>query len=431
MKTGAQDASAPIETAAQTPSAAIRVIGECLVFLGYFFFEQARVRRETGAGRPGRLVLRKGRWMMMFLKRFKIRSYQVGLLFRDGEFRGLLEPRTHWFTDPNGEVHVDVVSRREPWLVHEKLDLIVRSGALEGRAIVLDLKDHERALVWIENRFSHVLPAGLYAYWTGLKEVRVEVVDARAVRFEHADLKLIARSAMAQRVLDVCTVQRDHAGVLFIDGRYVATLAPGLYAFWKGESDAVVVAVDQRETVIDVGGQDVMTADKVTLRLNAVVTWKVVDPRTAVSLADDVRQALYRETQLVLRGVVGTRELDQFLAEKDAVAKEIEEAVRRRAGELGLEIASVGIRDVILPGDMKDLMNKVTEAKKAAEANLIARREETAAIRSQANTAKLLAENPVLMRLRELEVLEKVAAGGKLSVVLGEKGLADRVVNLL
>ncbi len=105
--------------------------------------------------------------------------------------------------------------------------------------------------------------------------------------------------------------------------------------------------------------------------------------------------------------------------------------MRRRAGELGLEIASVGIRDVILPGDMKDLMNKVTEAKKAAEANLIARREETAAIRSQANTAKLLADNPTLMRLRELEVLEKIAGAGKLNVVVGEKGLTDRIVNLL
>ena len=92
------------------------------------------------------------------------------------------------------------------------------------------------------------------------------------------------------------------------------------------------------------------------------------------------------------------------------MATEIEESVRRRAGELGLEIASVGIRDMILPGEMKDLMNKVTEAKKAAEANLIARREETAAMRSQANTAKLLADNPTLMRLRELEVLEKIAA---------------------
>ncbi len=129
--------------------------------------------------------------------------------------------------------------------------------------------------------------------------------------------------------------------------------------------------------------------------------------------------------------MVGARELDTFLADKDAVARELEEAVRQRAQALGLELVAVGIRDVILPGDMKDLMNKVTEAKKAAEANLIVRREETAAMRSQANTAKLLADNPTLMRLRELEVLEKVAASGKLNVVLGEKGLAERVVNLL
>ncbi len=368
---------------------------------------------------------------MFPIKRYKIRSYEMGLYFRDREFRGLLEQGTHWFLDPLCKVRVDVVSQRDPWLVHEKLDLIVKSGALEGRAVVLDLKDHERALVWIENRFSHVLPSGLYAYWNGQKDVRVEVVDAREVRFVHDELKVIARSPMASQVLDVCTVNREHVGVLFADGRYVDTLTPGLYAFWKGQADAKVVEVDTRETMIDVGGQDIMTADKVTLRLNAVVTYKVVDARRAVTQTDDVRQALYRETQLVLRGVIGARELDVFLTDKDAVATDIEESVRRRAGELGLNIASVGIRDVILPGEMKDLMNRVTEAKKAAEANLISRREETAAMRSQANTAKLLADNPVLMRLRELEVLERIAADGDLKVVLGEKGLADRVVNLL
>jgi hypothetical protein len=368
---------------------------------------------------------------MLFFKRYQIRTYEMGLLFRDREFRGLLGTGTHWFFDPLGKVHVDVVSQRDPWLAHEKLDLIVKSGELKDRAVVLDLKDFERALVWVENRFSHILPVGLYAYWMGQKTVRVEVVDARKIQFEHDDLKVIARSPLAQRVLDVCTVNRDRVGVLFIDGRYIGTLDPGLYAFWKGQSEAKVVEVDMRETMVDVGGQDIMTADKVTLRLNAVVTYKVVDARKAVSQTDDVRQALYRETQLVLRATVGARDLGIFLADKDAVAKDMEENVRRRAGELGLELASVGIRDVILPGDMKDLMNKVTEAKKAAEANLIARREETAAMRSQANTAKLLESNPTLMRLRELEVLEKVAGNGKLNVVLGEKGLADRIVNLL
>jgi regulator of protease activity HflC (stomatin/prohibitin superfamily) len=368
---------------------------------------------------------------MILFKRIKVRSYEMGLYFRDGEFKRLLAPGTHWIVDPMFRAAVITVSQRQPWLTHEKLDMIVKSGVLKDRAVVLDLKDYERALVWIDGRFSHVLPPGLYAYWTGQRDVRVETIDARKVHFEHPDLRVIARSAMVDKVLDICTVARHAVGVLFIDGAYVETLAAGQYAFWKGHSDSRVVEVDTRETMLDVGGQDIMTADKVTLRLNAVVTYRIIDARRAVTATDDVRQALYREAQLVLRAIVGARELDAFLTDKDGVAGEIESAVRGRAAELGLALASVGIRDVILPGDMKNLMNKVTEAKKAAEANLIARREETAAVRSQANTAKLLAENPALMRLRELEVLEKIATAGDLKIVLGEKGLAERVVNLL
>ena len=364
----------------------------------------------------------------MFFKRIKIRSYETGLHFRDGEFKGLLGEGRHCLFDPLMTVRVDVASLRDARLAHDKLDMIVKSGALKDRATVMDLKDDQRGLVWIEGRFSHLLAPGLYAYWHG---VRVEVIDARQVRFEHDDLKVIARSPMAKQLLDICTVERDHVGVLFIDGRYIDTLSSGLYAFWTGAADARVVEIDMRETTADVSGQEIMTADKVSLRMNALVTYRIVDARKAVSSTDDVRQALYRETQLALRAVVGARELDVFLMDKDAVAQEIEQAVRRRAGELGLEVVSVGIRDVILPGDMKNLMNKVTEPKKAAEANLISRREETAAMRSQANTAKLLADNPTLMRLRELEVLEKIASAGNLNVVLGEKGLAERVVNLL
>jgi regulator of protease activity HflC (stomatin/prohibitin superfamily) len=364
-------------------------------------------------------------------KSIKIRSYEAGLHFHDGEFKGLLGEGRHWFFDPLIKVRVNVVSQRDAWLMHDKLDMIVKSGALAERAIVMDLKDYERGLVWIDGRFSYVLGAGLYAFWNSVREVRVDVVDARQARFEHDDLKVIARSPMAKQLLDICTVDRDHAAVLFIDGRYIDTLSPGLYAFWKGAADARIVELDMRETTVDVSGQEIMTADKVSLRMNAMVTYRIVDARKAVSSTDDVRQALYREAQLALRAIVGVRDLDTFLGDKDAVAQEIEQAVRRRASELGLLIATVGIRDVILPGDMKDLMNKVTEAKKAAEANLITRREETAAMRSQANTAKLLADNSTLMRLRELEVLEKIASTGNLNVVLGEKGLADRVVNLL
>ena len=365
------------------------------------------------------------------MKRFETHSYEAGLVFRKGEFRGVLVAGIHWFFDPLNRLKVQIVSRREPWLAHEKLDLMVRSGLLEGRAEVLDLKDHQRALVWIDGRFSRILPAGLYAWWTGLKDVRVEVVDARNVRFEHGQFRQIARVGAAMRMIDLCTVDREHAGVLFIDGQFVETLGPGEYAFWKGEAEARVVEVDLRQTMVDISGQEIMTADKVTLRMNAVVTYRVADPHQAVTQTDDVRQALYRESQLVLRSVVGARELDSFLTDREAVVEELETGIRARGAVLGLDIDSAGIRDVILPGDMKELMNRVMEARKAAEANLIARREETAAIRSQANSAKLLGENPVLMRMRELEVLEKIATTGELKIVLGEKGLAEKVMTLL
>ena len=255
------------------------------------------------------------------LKTVKIRSYEVGLHFRDGEFKGLLGAGRHWFFDPLGKVKVEVVSQRSPWLTHEKLDVIVKSGALKDRAVVLDLKDHQRALVWVDGRFSHVLPPGLYAYWTTFREVAVEVIDAQKVRFEHKDLQVIVRSALADRVLDTFAVEQGHVGVLFEDGNYVETLPPGKYAFWKNVAKVTLVPVDLRETMLDIGGQEIMTADKVTLRLNAVVTYRVADAHKALSAADDARQALYREAQLALRAVIGGRELDQFLADKDAVAQ--------------------------------------------------------------------------------------------------------------
>ena len=105
-------------------------------------------------------------------KRIRIRSYEVGLKFRDGEFKGLVAAGTHWLFTPLGKTRIRVVSKREPWLVDDQLDVIVKSGALAGKAEVLDLKDNQRALVWIDGRFARILGAGLYAYWTGVREGR-------------------------------------------------------------------------------------------------------------------------------------------------------------------------------------------------------------------------------------------------------------------
>lgn len=369
--------------------------------------------------------------MWALIRYVKIRAHERGLLFVERDFRRVLRPGRHWLWDPLLRAQVDVVSVREPWLAHADLDVIAKSGALGAEVRVLDLKDHERAVVWADGRVEAVVGPGRHALWRAFRDVRVEIFDARALRFDHAELAAIAGARGAAKRLETVNVEAGQVALLFKDGRHEATLTPGRYALWTGVARYRVELHDLREQVMDVAGQEIMTADKVTLRLNAVVTFRLADPLKASATVDDPRQALYRDAQLALRAAVGTRELDALLQDKDALAREGLGVLRERAAAFGLDVVSVGIRDLILPGEMKDLMNRVVEARKAAEAHLITRREETAAMRNQANTAKLLESNPTLMRLRELEVLEKVAEKAKLSVVLGERGLAERVVKLL
>jgi SPFH domain / Band 7 family len=365
------------------------------------------------------------------IRRMKIRPHERGLLFREGEPIAVLRPGVHWYFDPLLKLRLQIVSPRTPWLVHKDLELIVKSGILGNEAVVLDLRDYERALVWIDRRFAGIVDKGVYAIWNTEHEVRVEIVDARAMQLVHPDLAVIVRSDRAQALLEIVNVEPGHAAPWFRDGAYQATLEPGLYAFWKNVGRLKVYDVDLRELVLDISGQDIMTADKVTLRLNALVTYRITDALRSVMEVDGAAQALYRAAQLALREAVGAKELDTLLVAKDTLGRELAGMIAPRAAELGITVMTAGVKDIILPGDMKDLMNRVTEARKAAEASLITRREETAAMRMQANTAKILESSPTLMKLKELEVLEKVAHKANLTVVLGDEGLANKIVKLL
>jgi len=366
-----------------------------------------------------------------FWQRIKIANREFGLHFVDDEFKEVLKPGTYLFFNPKNKHRVEVSSQLSPFLANTKSEEIILSGKLKGLAEVIDLKDNQYGIVWVDGRFYTLMPPGCFAYWLGPKEVKIEIVDTNTVRFQHDSLQQIVNTPSGTVALDQQIVSPHHVGLLYYDGKLVETVPPGLYAFWKWAVDVKMVNVDLRERIVDITGQDVMTADKVTLRMNASFGYQVVDAKKMAETVEDVQQALYRETQLALRNVVGRRELEQFLSDKNEIAAEAEQMLATRADSFGVKVLSFGVRDVILPGEMKELLNKVTEAKKAAEANLIVRREETAAMRSQANTAKLLENNPTLMRLRELEVLEKIVESGKLQVIVGEKGLTDRVVNLL
>lgn len=362
------------------------------------------------------------------LNKIRVRSYEKALLFKDGELKDVLGEGVRWLVDPLKRYDVELYSKRNPWMKSENLDLLARSDELKDELEIVELNQSQRALVWIDGRFDRVLAPGRYALWTQYVKVRVDICDISESLIERQDISDFLATAASQ--MQSVRVDECYAGVFYRNGKYERTLGSGLYALWNGGHGKVKL-VDLREQLVDVSGQEMMTSDRVTLRVNAVVTYRTVDARKAVEATSDVEKALYREVQLGLRASIGSRSLDDLLAEKMVVTDELKKGLSAWAVEFGVEILSVGIRDIILPGDMKVLMNKVIEARKVSEANVISRREETAAMRSQLNTAKLLESNPALMRLRELETLEAVAANSKLNVVLGEKGLADRLVNLL
>ena len=166
--------------------------------------------------------------------------------------------------------------------------------------------------------------------------------------------------------------------------------------------------VDLRPTPLEVTAQEILTKDRVGIRVTLTAFTKVVDPEKAVLAAGDVQATIYKLVQFAIREAVATRTLDEILAARDTIDREVRGVRDGACGELGVEIGEIGVKDVILPGDVRELLNKVVEAERTAKANLIRRQEETAATRSLLNTAKLMEDNPLLLRLKELEALEKL-----------------------
>ena len=225
------------------------------------------------------------------------------------------------------------------------------------------------------------------------------------------------------------TVEAYEKGLKFRNGRLVEILGPGRYrvaTIWAKER---IAKVDLRARMLVLHGQEIMTADKVTLRLTAMAKMKVIDPAAALLSVDDYAGQVYADVQLALRAAVGGLELEALLGQKGLLGETVRAAVAERARGYGVDMLDVGVRDLILPGEMKAILNQVMEARKKAEAALILRRGEVAATRSLANTAEMLARNPTLLHLKELEALERIAGHGgsiviapeKLGITLGER----------
>ncbi len=379
---------------------------------------------------------------MFMTTRYVIAPHERGLVFRDRTLTRVLEPGVHRIFSPLKRTSVEVFDASETAFVHRQGESLMRThaGLLEPYLLEVRLGAEEVGLVYRDEVLFDVLgPNGRALYWKVLAPMRVErlplgdgVELPACVKRALAQAPVGSRlAAVAKRDLTIGVVPERHQGLVFVDGEFVRVLGAGTHLFYAHDRSVAVELVDLRMQLMELTGQEVLTRDKVTVRINLSAGYQVEDPVRARTGLAKFADFLYRELQLALRRAVGTRTLDAVLEEKGAVERSVLEAVQPSAAEYGMALASVGVKDLILPGDMRELLNRVVEAEKAAQANVIKRREETAATRSLANTAKLMDAQPTLLRLKELEALEKVAEKvDRLTVFGGLDGVLKDTVQI-
>jgi regulator of protease activity HflC (stomatin/prohibitin superfamily) len=377
---------------------------------------------------------------MFGFKRIAIAQHERGLLFRDRSFEAVLEPGVHRIFDPLKRSEVQVYDLSVSEFEHPRVDFLVKEArtVVAKHFTIAELSDREVGVVYKDGKVAGVLaPAKRQLYWRGPIEVRVERQDiSKEFEISKALAKILVRAKqpLAAQVSDAVTateVSDTAIGLLIVDGELAKVLEPGLHAFWKFQRSMKIELVDRRVQAMEVAGQEILTRDKVSLRVNLTALWQVLDAVKARTNLTNFVEFVYKELQFALREAVGARTLDELLGDKGVLDREIGDAVRAKVVEHGLAVRSVGVKDVILPGEMKAILNQVVEAEKVAQANLIKRREETAATRSLLNTARLMEENPTLLRLKELETLEKVTEKiDKLTVFGGLEGVLKDTVRI-
>jgi regulator of protease activity HflC (stomatin/prohibitin superfamily) len=357
---------------------------------------------------------------MVFVRKFHVKKDERALLFDRGDFVAFLGPGEHFRFDPLRRLTVEKFALGAPRFEHRLAEYLIKTepALVEREFHVVALGPSEVGLRFENGVLAEVLaPNTRRLYFKGYIDLRFERIDI-AKDFE-VDAKLVPQliaftgngfKALVPGADGVYGVQvpQFHAGVLYVDGKLVGVLDAGLRAYFRFGRDVRAEFADLRLQVLEVAGQEILTKDKVPLRVNLNAGYRVTDVVAAFAKQAKPVDYLYKELQFGLRGAVGTRTLDELLENKGMIDQAVAEHIERRVAGFGLEVDSVGVKDIILPGEMKTILAKVVEAEKAALANVIRRREETAATRSLLNTARVMEDNPTALRLKELETLEKV-----------------------
>nr|WP_229425878.1 slipin family protein [Lusitaniella coriacea] len=349
------------------------------------------------------------------LKKFQIAEQEIGLLFVQNDFVRPLEPGEYGFWSFDKTVAVQTMSRLVPNPTFPLEELLIEKHPdfVATYCTTVQLSRNFVAIVRDRGKVISILPpCSQKLFWQGVEVEEIDI-SGNAKLPSHLVAELVSglpeTVELSYRSLHICEILPQHIGLLYINREFCDTLQPGIHAWWIFGRSWQTEIFDLRQQTLEVSGQDILSKDKVPLRLNLTAGFRIVNPLEAQNRLSDIKGYLYKELQFALRSAVGEKTLDSLLEDKGEIDRAISDYIHQKTAEHGIEVDSVGVKDIILPGDIKTILSQVVEAEKSAQANVIRRREETAATRSMLNTAKVMENNPVALRLKELEVLERVA----------------------
>lgn len=340
------------------------------------------------------------------MKRIRINQGHVGLVYKNGDYQKVLTAGTYWlgFNQTVVKYHLGV-----QFVSQTSLEIFQEDKTLMAMLEVVEVADNEIVIMHYNKKFHRILNSGRYLFWKGFVELSFQRIDLTKVEIiENVTQNLFNNYELSKyiRTFEVAVFEK---AILLIDDVPVKTLGGGTYRFWRNDTTIKMLKVDTRQLQLEIAGQELLTKDKATVRINFYTQYKVINIEKALLANKEYEKQLYISMQLALRAFVGTYTLDELLDKKDNIAAIVMEAVKENANQLGVSVINCGIRDVILTGEMREIMNQVLVAQKKAQANIITRREETASTRSLLNTAKLMENNEMLFKLKEMEYVEKIA----------------------
>jgi regulator of protease activity HflC (stomatin/prohibitin superfamily) len=210
-------------------------------------------------------------------------------------------------------------------------------------------------------------------------------------------------------------VQEYERGVIFRLGRLMGARGPGLFFIIPGAES--MRKVDLRIVTLEVPAQEAITRDNVTVKVNAVVYFRVVDPEDAVVKVLDYVRATSLIAQTTLRSILGQSDLDHLLSERDKINAELQQVIDQQTDAWGVKVTSVEVRDVELPQSMQRAMARQAEAEREKRAKIIHAEGEFSASQQLANAAQVIGSQPATLQLRYLQTLTEIAAEKNSTIV--------------